>query len=87
MAAIPLKAALRELHTLLQEHIADEEREVFPVIRRHVSTTDWAAVEKAAQRGGRLSFDGPRTVAVMTDAERAAMLQRHGWELLGPSPL
>jgi hemerythrin-like domain-containing protein len=73
IAAIPLKAALAELHTMLGEHIADEERDVFGVIRRHVSVSDWVAVEKAAQRGGRLSFDGPRTLAVMTDDERAAL--------------
>jgi hypothetical protein len=28
-----------------------------------------------------------RTLASMTESERAEMLQRHGWELLGPSPL
>jgi quercetin dioxygenase-like cupin family protein len=28
-----------------------------------------------------------RTLASMTGSERAQMLQRHGWELLGPSPL
>ncbi|WP_135457752.1 hemerythrin domain-containing protein [Mycobacterium sp. DL99] len=73
IAAIPLKAALRELHTMLRDHVADEERELFPVIRRHVSVANWAMVEKAAQRGGRLSFDGPRTLAVMTGDERAAL--------------
>jgi iron-sulfur cluster repair protein YtfE (RIC family) len=73
IAAIPLKAALQELHTMLRDHISDEERELFPVIRRHVSVAVWAVVEKAAQRGGRLSFDGPRTLAVMTDDERAAL--------------
>jgi len=28
-----------------------------------------------------------RTLASMTESERAEMLRRHGWELLGPSPL
>ena len=28
-----------------------------------------------------------RTLASMTESERAEMLQRHGWELLGASPL
>jgi hemerythrin-like domain-containing protein len=65
-----LAAELTELHTLLAEHIDEEEREVFPVITDHVSVSDWQAVEKAAQKGGRLSFDGPRTMAVMTEAER-----------------
>lgn len=72
-SAAPLAADLTELHGLLHEHIADEEREIFPVIRQYVSVDDWAAVEKAAQRSGRMSFDGPRTVAVMTEQERVAL--------------
>lgn len=72
-SAAPLAAGLTELHGLLHEHIADEEREIFPVIRQYVSVDDWAAVEKAAQRSGRMSFDGPRTVAVMTEQERLAL--------------
>jgi hemerythrin-like domain-containing protein len=68
--AASMAVELSELHTLLAEHIIEEEREVFPVITAHVSVTDWQAVEAAAQKGGRLSFDGPRTLAVMTDAER-----------------
>lgn len=72
-SAAPLAAGLTELHGLLHEHIADEEREIFPVIRQYVSVDDWAAVEKVAQRSGRMSFDGPRTVAVMTEQERVAL--------------
>lgn len=72
-SAAPLAAGLTELHGLLHEHIADEEREIFPVIRQYVSVDDWAAVERAAQRSGRMSFDGPRTVAVMTEQERVAL--------------
>jgi len=71
--ARPLAAGLSDLHRLLEAHIADEERDLFPVIRRHVSTRDWQAVEKAAQRTGRLSFEGPRILAVATDTERAAL--------------
>ncbi|HTM83430.1 MAG TPA: hemerythrin domain-containing protein [Mycobacterium sp.] len=72
-AAVPLSSGLAHLHTLLHEHIADEEREIFPVIRQHVSVADWDAVEAAARRGGKMSFDGPRTMAVMTENERIAM--------------
>lgn len=79
--AAPLAAGLADLHTLLREHITDEEREVFPVITRHVSVADWAAVEKAAQRSGRLSFDGPRMVAVMADAESGTFLGQAPWLL------
>lgn len=68
--ARPLAAGLADLHRLLQAHIADEERELFPVIRRHVTVTDWEAVETAARKTGRLGFDGPRILAVATDEER-----------------
>lgn len=68
-----LAAELADLRNLISEHITEEERELFPVIRRHVSVADWQAVEKTAQRTGRLTFDGPRTVAAATDDERAAL--------------
>lgn len=71
--ARPLAAGLADLHRLLEAHIADEERELFPVIRRYVSVQDWEAVEKAARRSGRLSFEGPRILAVATDTERATL--------------
>ena len=71
--ARPLAAGLAELHRLLHAHITDEERDLFPVIRAHVSVADWVAVETAARRSGRLSFDGPRILAVATDTERATI--------------
>ena len=71
-----LGAELADLRTLLTEHIAEEERDIFPVIRRHVSVATWQAVEKTAQRTGRLSFDGPRTLAVMSEDERATLTEQ-----------
>ncbi len=68
--AAAMAAELTDLHSLLAEHIVEEEREVFPVITAHVSVPDWQAVEQIAQKGGRMSFDAPRTMAVMTEAER-----------------
>ncbi|MBI3692234.1 MAG: hemerythrin domain-containing protein, partial [Mycolicibacterium aromaticivorans] len=68
-----LGAELADLRNLLTEHIAEEERDIFPVIRQHVSVADWQVVEKTAQRTGRLTFDGPRTVGAATDDERAAV--------------
>ena len=65
---------LTELAAWVTEHINDEEMEVFPLITEHVSVADWATVEKAA-RAGRMSFDAPRVVAVMTDDERAVSAQ------------
>ncbi|GAS94963.1 uncharacterized protein RMCC_1929 [Mycolicibacterium canariasense] len=69
--AAPLAAALADLYQLVREHIADEERAVFAVIREHVSVADWAVVEKAAQRAGKMSFDGPRVMKVATPEEFA----------------
>lgn len=69
--ARPLAAGLADLHRLLEAHIADEERDLFPVIRRYVSIKDWESIEKAARRTGRLSFEGPRILGVATDTERA----------------
>ncbi|MCV7216911.1 hemerythrin domain-containing protein [Mycobacterium crocinum] len=68
-----LGAELADLRSLLTEHIAEEERDIFPVIRQYVSVADWQEVEKTAQRTGRLTFDGPRTVGAATDDERAAL--------------
>lgn len=68
-----LGAELADLRNLLTEHIAEEERDIFPVIRQYVSVADWQVVEKTAQRTGRLTFDGPRTVGAATDEERAAL--------------
>jgi len=68
-----LAAELSDLYNLLSEHIAEEERDIFPVIQQHVSVDDWQAVEKTAQRTGRLTFDGPRTVGASTEEERAIL--------------
>ena len=44
-AACRLAGAMTEMFALLGEHIAEEERELFPVIRRFVSVADFAATE------------------------------------------
>ncbi|WP_234711847.1 hemerythrin domain-containing protein [Mycolicibacterium setense] len=69
---------LDELTALLTEHINDEELEVFPLITEHVSVADWESVERAARDGSRLSFDGPRSLAVMTEEERSTLAQHVG---------
>ena len=71
-----LAAELSNLRALLTEHIAEEERDIFPVIRGYLSVASWQAVEETAQRTGRLSFDVPRMMAIMSDDERAEMLGR-----------
>ncbi len=72
---------LGELAALLTDHVNDEEIELFPLITAHVSVQDWASVEAAVRDGARMSFDGPRSLAVMTDDERAAFTQQTG---IGP---
>lgn len=69
---------LAELSTLLTEHIEEEERDVFPLITEHVSVADWSTVEAAARSGGRLWFEGPRSLAVMTEDERAQLTAHAG---------
>jgi hemerythrin-like domain-containing protein len=69
---------LAELTTLLTEHINDEELDLFPLITEHVTVADWEAVEATARAGSRMSFDGPRSLAVMTDDERTTMAGQLG---------
>lgn len=78
--ALPQKTAIaefaqtvRRLRAMLDEHIADEERTVFPLITGYVSAESWQTFEKGAQRGARMDFDLTRVFAVMTpeEAERA----------------
>jgi len=79
--AFVMAIELAELLALLTGHINDEELEVFPLIIDYVSVTDWQAVEAAARAGSQMSFDLPRSMAVMTDDERAIMS-----ESVGPGP-
>jgi iron-sulfur cluster repair protein YtfE (RIC family) len=76
-AAGPLGAVLTEMADLLDEHIVEEEAEVFPVIREHVSAKDFAACEKRFQKGSspkHLLFVLPWVIAQCTPEERAAAL-------------
>jgi hemerythrin-like domain-containing protein len=76
-AAVPLGAVLTEMADLLDEHIVEEEAEVFPVIREHVSATDFAACEKRFQKGSspkHLLFVLPWVVGQCSPEERAALL-------------
>ncbi|MEJ2867316.1 hemerythrin domain-containing protein [Actinomycetospora sp. OC33-EN08] len=69
-----LAERLTHLADLLDEHIGEEERDLFPIIRRHVPLADWQVVEKAAQRGGAgIRYALPRIVDVATDEEFATM--------------
>ncbi len=50
-AAGPLAAVLTQVADSLDEHIEEEERDVFPVVRRHVSAGDLARVETRFRQG------------------------------------
>jgi hypothetical protein len=69
-----LAPVLTELADLLDEHIAAEEAEVFPVIRTHVSAADFARCERMFQKGaspGQLLFVLPWVVDQCDEAELA----------------
>ncbi|WP_432968167.1 hemerythrin domain-containing protein [Dactylosporangium sp. CA-233914] len=68
-AAANLSDTLATLRDLLDEHIDDEERTVFPVIRRYVSGEQWQHVEEAVRKGGRMSFELPRIERYATAEE------------------
>jgi hemerythrin-like domain-containing protein len=76
-----LAAVLAELADLLDEHIAEEEAEVFPVLRQHVSAGDLARCERLFRRGtapGQLLFLLPWVVDQCDEAERAEVLRAAG---------
>jgi len=76
-----LAAVLADLSALLSRHVADEERVVFPVIRRHVRIADYRRLQRRFR--GNLSwralvFAAPWVVAHATPSERAALLAEAG---------
>ncbi|GAB99566.1 hypothetical protein GONAM_10_00370 [Gordonia namibiensis NBRC 108229] len=77
-AAGNLAETLRQTHELLAEHIADEEKVVFPIVDRYVSVTDWDRVEKAARTGGKMSFEAPRMFRHADACELAKMRKEAG---------
>ncbi|MFI6603949.1 hemerythrin domain-containing protein [Nonomuraea sp. NPDC050536] len=70
-----LAKSCASLADLLDEHIEEEERLLFPVILRYVSERDWREVENAARKGGDLRFDLPR-MAQYADQDELAELRR-----------
>jgi hemerythrin-like domain-containing protein len=65
---------LEGVRSLLVEHIAEEERDTFPVIRRYLSLTDWRDVEtRIRAAGARMSFELPRVAAEATPDEMARL--------------
>jgi hemerythrin-like domain-containing protein len=74
-----LAADLADLRDTLTEHIGDEERTIIPLIKQYVSDQEWTRVEAAVRRrGGKMSFEVPRILAVSTPAELAAARKEGG---------
>jgi iron-sulfur cluster repair protein YtfE (RIC family) len=76
-----LAPVLTELADLLDEHIAEEEAEVFPVIRQHVSAADFGRCERMFQKGtspGQLLFLLPWIADQCTPAELDEVLRMAG---------
>jgi Hemerythrin HHE cation binding domain len=52
-----LAESARELHALLDEHVTEEETEVFPALTRYVSVADYDALERRLARDRTLARD------------------------------
>ena len=77
--AADLGSAMTDIGDELDEHIADEEAMVFPVMRRYVSATDFAHCEKLFQKGASFShlvFILPWVMSQCSPAERAELLPK-----------
>ena len=76
-----LVGVLREVADLLVRHVADEERDVFPIIREHVRIADYRALQ-ARFRGNlnprQLPFVVPWVVGHARPAERAHLVADAG---------
>lgn len=77
--ATALAVHLADLRDLLSEHIADEERTLFPVMEQYVSATDWEHVKKeVARRDSDLPFVLPRIADTASPEDLAALLHESG---------
>jgi hypothetical protein len=68
---------VQELRELLEEHIADEERQILPSMRRYLPSAAYRSYETQAWRrasAGRLRFRGPWLVRVSRPGELPAVL-------------
>jgi hypothetical protein len=81
VGAAGLGAVMTEMADLLDEHIAEEEAAVFPVLRAHVSAGDFARCEELFRKGtplGQLAFLLPWIADQCTPEERAELLGSAG---------
>jgi len=76
-----LVEVLREITDLLMRHIADEERDVFPIIEDCLRVEDYVALQKRFRGNPKpslLPFLAPWAVRHATPVERAAMIAEAG---------
>lgn len=73
--ASALVTSLTRLADMLDEHIEEEERLLFPIIRKYVSVADWKRVEDAVRKGGDVRVDLPR-IEQYARPEELARLRR-----------
>ncbi|MEW9554673.1 hemerythrin domain-containing protein [Nonomuraea sp. NPDC050783] len=81
-AAKRMAQGLGTLADLLDEHIEEEERLLFPVIDAYVSEQDWKTVENEVRKGGDIAFDLPRIAQYARPEEMAALRRAAGPVLL-----
>jgi iron-sulfur cluster repair protein YtfE (RIC family) len=83
-AAARAATALRELHDLFDEHITEEEREVFPIVAQYVAAAEYDRCERRIRdtmTGSVARFLVPWLMAVATPTERTSALRRGGWRV------
>ncbi|SEM61811.1 hemerythrin domain-containing protein [Nonomuraea pusilla] len=73
-----MAASLATLADLLDEHIEEEERLLFPVIEKYVPEEEWERVETEVRKGGQASFDLPRIGQYALPEELAALRRMAG---------
>ncbi|GAA0438211.1 hypothetical protein Acor_62330 [Acrocarpospora corrugata] len=73
-----LAASVRKLSELLDEHIEEEERRIFPVIQKYVTTADWEHSENEIRKGGSIKFDLGWVAHYATPAELAHLRAKAG---------
>ncbi|GAA4882323.1 nitroreductase/quinone reductase family protein [Actinomycetospora straminea] len=79
-----LAAVMRELSALLERHIDDEERKIFPLIEHHLSRAEYRELQRHFRRGldpRLLAFVVPWMVGHADAAERRALLADAGLPL------
>lgn len=79
-----LAATLDELSTLLDQHVADEERDVFPLIRAYMAVPDYAWLQQQFRRGltlRMLPFVVPWVVRHAAPDELPRLVGDAGWPL------